>query len=103
MSKLRAPVALVAALVAAGCQTEAQMLADEQGAATQVALRRGQFDLNCAQATATVLSSNVLQPILWNGLERAEYTIGVAGCDRRTTYVVICALGSPSCFAGAAR
>jgi hypothetical protein len=40
---------------------------------------------------------------LWGGQERAEYTIGVAGCERRTTYIVVCALGSPSCFAAAAR
>jgi hypothetical protein len=68
-----------------------------------VAARRGQFELNCPQVTTSILSSNVLQPVLWNGQERAEYTIGVAGCDRRTTYIVVCALGSPSCFAAAPR
>ena len=53
--------------------------------------------------TTSILSSNVLQPILWNGRQRVEYTIGVAGCDRRITYVVVCAVGSPNCFAAAAR
>lgn len=96
-------VVLAAALVVAGCQTQAQMLASDQATASQVAARRGQFDLNCPQVTTTVLSSNVLQPLLWGGQERAEYTIGVAGCDRRSTYIVVCALDSPSCFAGAAR
>ena len=94
---------LAAALVVAGCQTQAQMLASDQATASQVAARRGQFELNCPQVTTTVLSSNVLQPLLWGGQERAEYTIGVAGCDRRSTYIVVCALDSPSCFAGAAR
>jgi len=49
------------------------------------------------------LSSNVLQPVLWGGQERAEYTVGVSGCGKRATYVVVCALGSPSCFAAASR
>jgi hypothetical protein len=79
------------------------MLASDQAAASGVAARRGQFELKCPQVTASILSSNILQPVLWGGQERAEYTIGVAGCDRRTTYVVVCALGSPSCFAAASR
>ena len=103
MSRIQVLAALVAARVATGCQSPAQMLAGEQSIATQVAARRGQFDLNCPQVTTVVLSSNVLQPLLWGGQERAEYTIGVTGCDRRTTYVVVCALGSPSCFAAATR
>ena len=94
---------LAAALVATGCQTPAEMLASDQAAASSVAARRGQFELNCPQVTTSILSSNVLQPVLWGGQERAEYTIGVAGCDRRTMYIVVCALGSPSCFAAASR
>jgi hypothetical protein len=43
-----------------------------------------------------------IQPLRWGGQERAEYTVGVSGCERRTTCVVVCALGSPSCFAAAA-
>ena len=94
---------LAAAAVIAGCQTQAQMLASDQATASGVAARRGQFELNCQQVTTSILSSNVLQPLLWGGEERAEYTIGVAGCERRTTYVVVCALGSSSCFAAATR
>jgi hypothetical protein len=41
--------------------------------------------MNCPQATGTVLSSNLLQPLVWNGLERAEYTVGVEGCGQRRT------------------
>jgi hypothetical protein len=33
------------------------------------------------------------------GLERVEYTVGVAGCNQRTTYVVLCQVGSDTCFA----
>jgi hypothetical protein len=33
------------------------------------------------------------------GPERAQYTIGVTGCDQRKTFVVLCAQGSDGCFA----
>ena len=99
MTKLRFLLAPLAALLAAGCQTDAQILASEQAVATQAAARRGPFELNCPQAKGTILSSNLLQPVLWNGLERAEYTVGVEGCGQRRTYVVVCQLGSPACFA----
>jgi hypothetical protein len=86
-----------------GCQPAGRILASEQGVALQTALHRGQFELNCPQATGTVLSSNMQQPVMWGGQERAEYTVGVSGCDKRAVYVVICPLGSSGCFAGAAR
>jgi len=86
-----------------GCQSTAQMLASEEGVATQTAVRRGQFELGCPDATGTILSSNMLQPVLWGGEERAEYTVGVSGCGKRAVYVVICPLGSTGCFAGSAR
>jgi outer membrane murein-binding lipoprotein Lpp len=103
MIKLRLPALLIGAAVLAGCQSSAQMLAEDQGTASQVAARRGQFEMSCQQVTTDVLSSNLLQPVLWNGLERAEYTVGVAGCGQRRTYIVVCQVGSPSCFAAAGR
>ena len=86
----------------AGCQSAGQILASEEGVATQTAVRRGQFELGCPEAAGTILSSNLLQPVLWGGEERAEYTVGVSGCGKRAVYVVICPLGSSGCFAGAA-
>jgi hypothetical protein len=86
-------------LALAGCETVTQMLDDDQAVATQAALRRGQFDLACPQATARLLSQDMLTPAMWGGYERAEYTLGVEGCGRRATYVVVCAVGSTSCFA----
>lgn len=86
-----------------GCQSQKQILADEQSAAMQAAVRRGQFELSCPSATGTVLSSNMLQPVLYNGLERAEYTIGVAGCGKRATYVSVCNIESTACFAASGR
>lgn len=103
MSKQSLSVILapLAALIVSGCQTQEQILQSEQGVATQVAVNRGRFELQCPQATGTILSSNVLQPVVWGGQERAEYTVGVAGCGQRKTYIVICQLGSISCFAAA--
>jgi hypothetical protein len=93
----------LAAAVLAGCQTDAQILASERTTALQVALRRGQFEMGCPHATGTVLSATMLQPAVWGGLERAEYTVGVEGCGLRKTYIVVCQVGSSACFAVAAR
>lgn len=90
-------------LALTGCETQQQILADEQSVATQAALQRARFELNCPAATATVLSSQILQPIAWRGLERAEYVIGVTGCGRRETYIAVCQFGSTSCLAIAGR
>lgn len=99
VKKLIAPLLLLLA----GCQTDAQLLASDQTQAVQVATRRAQFEMNCPAATGTVLSNNLLQPVVWGGLERAEYTVGVAGCGQRRTYIVVCQVGSVSCFAAYAR
>ena len=92
-----------AALLAAGCATQQQQLEQRQPNAVQVALQRGRFDLNCPAATATVLSSDYIQPAIqgpWvEGLTRLEYTIGIEGCGQRTTTIVICQEGTSSCFA----
>jgi len=94
MSKSITPLLLVAALAAAGCVSQAQFLDGKQGMAMQTAVSRGQFEMNCPVATGTILSREVVQPVLqgplMNGIQRAEYTVGVAGCERRTTFVVVC-------------
>ena len=92
-----------AAAIVTGCPSQSQTLASKQSGAVQTALERGRFDLNCPSATATVLSSDYIQPAVqgpWvSGLQRAEYTVGVAGCNQRTTYVVLCQVGTETCFA----
>jgi hypothetical protein len=89
--------------IAMGCATQQQQLASRQPEALQVALKRGQFDLNCPAATGTVLSQDFIQPAIqgpWvSGLQRVEYTVGVEGCNQRTTYIVICQEGTETCFA----
>lgn len=102
MSKrIRFLLLALAALGAPGCQSQSQILQDESATAMQVAVNRGRFEMNCPQATGTILSSNLLQPVVWGGLERAEYTVGINGCGQRRTYIVVCQLGSVSCFAAA--
>jgi len=88
----------------AACVSQNQMLTQRQDEAVQTALQRGRFDLNCPAATGTVLSSDFIQPAVqgpWvgGGLQRLEYTVGVEGCNQRTTYVVMCQVGTNTCFA----
>lgn len=84
----------------AGCQSQGQLLANEDNNATETAVRRGQFELDCPSAAGSVLSSKLLQPVLWGGEGRVETPAGVSGCGKRSVYVVICALDSSECFAG---
>jgi hypothetical protein len=91
--------ALLVPMLLAGCQTAQQALAADSDAAIHAALTRARFEMNCPAATGTVLSSTMLQPVLWGGIERAEYQIGVSGCDKRATYIVICPEDGSSCLA----
>ena len=103
MSKHVGTLALIAALAVAGCATQAEFLQSKQAMALQTAASRGQFELNCPAATPTLLSQEVVQPALqgpWvQGIQRAEYTVGVAGCGVRKTFVVICPEEGDGCFA----
>lgn len=103
MSRSWMLVLLIALLAGAGCATQAKFLDSKQDDAMQTAVARGRFELNCPAATGTILSRNVIQPRYqgpWVGaIQRAEYTIGVAGCDKRATYVVVCPEGGTGCFA----
>jgi len=103
MPKSRIFALLALNLAVAGCASDQQLLAGDQANAVNVATRRGQFELSCPDATGMVLSSNLLQPALWGGIERAEYTVGVEGCGQKSTYIVVCQVGSVSCFAVSGR
>src|SRR5512143_1852703 len=100
--RVRLVLPMLVALVA-GCATQQQQLAQRQPEAIQAALQRGRFDLNCPTATGTVLSNDYIQPAIqgpWvSGLNRVEYTVGVEGCNQRTTYIVMCQEGTSTCFA----
>ncbi len=102
-TRAAALLALILGLGTAGCVSQGQFLDSKQAMAMQTAVSRGQFEMNCPGATGTILSREVVQPALqgpWvGGIQRAEFTIGVAGCGQRTTFVVICPDGGEGCFA----
>ena len=89
--------------LATGCVTQQQQLTQKQPAAIDTALQRGRFDMNCPNATATVLSQDFIQPAIQGpwvaGMTRLEYTIGIEGCNQRRTYVIMCQEGTQTCFA----
>jgi hypothetical protein len=107
-SKLLLPVA---GLLIAGCQTTAQMLDASQATAIQTAQNRARFEMNCSDATATVLSRTYVQGPNGNfaygpqirGTDFAEYTIGISGCGRRDTMNVVCQPGAGECFTAEGR
>ena len=89
------------ALVAiAGCQTTDPVQQYEQSA-VDTALARAKFDMNCPEATGSVLSTKQIEPVsIRFGVARAEYTVGVQGCGKRTTMIVMCAEDGSGCVAG---
>jgi hypothetical protein len=100
---------LVAAsmLLLAGCQTQQQIVDAMQPDAVHTAQRRGAFELNCPAAKAEMLSKEMVQSPIMNPRfappQRAEYTVGVAGCGQRATYLVVCAEGGSGCVAAGSR
>lgn len=99
--------AVAVSAIFCGCQSQQQMVNEMQQDAVQVAKQRGKFELNCPSATATVLSNEMIQSEVvnprWAPPQRAEYTVGVAGCNKRATYLVVCAVGGTGCVAAGAQ
>ena len=88
----------------AGCQSTGQQLDTEQQQAVSTGVQRVGFDMNCPSATGQVLSREMIAPVsIRFGVERAEYTIGVEGCGKRETIVVVCPQDGSGCFAGGPR
>jgi hypothetical protein len=96
-------VAVIAMLAISGCASQQQMLNNDQSEAVQTAVNRARFDMGCPSATGVVISQEVVQPAMQgpyvNGIRRAEFTVGVEGCGRRKSYIVICPQGGDGCFA----
>ena len=99
-------LALIAGALLVGCASEASFLDTKQATAVETALARGKFDMNCPAATGSVLSRQFIQaptsgPRMASvGVDRAEYTVGVHGCNQRGTYMVVCTQGTEGCIAG---
>ncbi len=88
--------ALALPLIISACATEAQFLAQNAPSALNTALARGRFELNCPQASGTVLSQKVTyingigMGMGGGGYEWTEYTIGVRGCGKQAVYETMC-------------
>jgi hypothetical protein len=77
-------------VAASGCATQQQFLDQIQPTALGAAQSRAQFELNCPSVTTSILSRKIIQPVWARGIERAEYTIGVSGCGKRSVYMAVC-------------
>ena len=87
-----------------GCESTAERLDKNQQSAIDTALQRARFEMNCPQATGSVLSRKMIEPVSVRfGIERAEYTVGIEGCGQRTTMIVVCDQDGSGCFAGGER
>ncbi|HTY50576.1 MAG TPA: hypothetical protein VMB48_12880 [Steroidobacteraceae bacterium] len=99
--------AMALCAILCGCVSQQQRVDRMQPGAVQVAQKRGAFELACPTATAEVLSKEMMQGAaagpLFTPPQRAEYTVGVAGCGQRATYLVVCTVGGTGCVAGGTR
>jgi hypothetical protein len=85
--------------LALACQTTPQYLDANQGAALAAAQSRARFELNCQDVSASVLSRKIIDPAPFaGGMWRAEYTIGLRGCNRQIVYITVC-LDNENCNA----
>ena len=98
MGKAASYVALAVALATTGCVSLQQFLDQNRDKAMQAALNRGKFELGCTEASGQVLSQDMVQPAVFGGIQRAEYTIGVQGCGKKGVYIAICPEGGDGCF-----
>jgi len=102
MCKMCMLLALVVVIFSAGCATQQQFLDSNQNMAIQTVMGRAQFEMNCQELAPVIISREVIQPALqgpWvQGIQRAEYTVGMSGCGKRATFVVICPEGGSGCY-----
>ncbi|MDD5269521.1 MAG: hypothetical protein PHO08_20845 [Methylococcales bacterium] len=89
LAMLVLPMIIIACAV-----TDSKFLAQNAPSAQNTALTRGRFELNCPQASGSVLSQKVSyingKGIGSEGYEWAEYKIGVRGCGKNVIYETIC-------------
>ena len=102
----RSVLVAIAAMGLAGCASDQELLDKQQPTALQTAIARGRFEMACPEATGQVLSRVLAQPAVGprlGGVERGEYTIGIEGCGKRMTTIVVCAVDGTGCFAAEGR
>jgi hypothetical protein len=94
---------VVPALMVAGCASGPPLVDRMQPQAMDKAVRRAQFTMGCPDATGEVLNREQLEPLVFGGPQRAHYTIGVSGCGKRATVVVLCSENNDQCVEGEPR
>ena len=86
-----------------GCASQPKPVDELQSDAVNTALQRGSTELGCPAATTQVLSRQTIEEPQGTGWyeppHQAKYTVGVAGCGRRTTYSVTCDDRKKTCVA----
>src|SRR4051812_34060376 len=84
-------------LLAAGCASGPQFVDQMQPTATGKAEASGRFSMDCPDAKGEVINREQLEPLAFGGPIRAQYTIGVAGCGKRTMVTVLCSDNGDQC------
>jgi hypothetical protein len=77
-------ITVIAPLLVSAC---VDVVAKNAPAALRTAEGRAQFEMNCQQVQATVLSQKTVEGVRFEG---SEHTIGVRGCGKQAVYVVYC-------------
>ena len=93
---MRMVIGVAALALFAGCATTEENRQASNQPAIDAAIARAASQMNCREATAKVLSRRAATGGPSYGGERYEYTVGVEGCGKSMTSVVVCSAGS--CF-----
>lgn len=88
---------LVPVLLASGCASGPPFVDKMEPEAVAAAERRGQFQLDCPQATGQVIQRQELQPLAFGGYVRAQYSVGVSGCGKRMVVEILCSENNNQC------
>jgi hypothetical protein len=101
-AQLHGLLSIAAVVAISGCDTT-PLTTTKQPMALDFELKRVRFEMSCPEEKGSVPPSETIQPRnvgpRFSGPQRSHFTIGVAGCGKRETLVVICADGSDGCFA----
>jgi hypothetical protein len=97
---------VVSSAMVVGCTSQQESVNIMQPEAVQTARQQGSSELNCPGVTAQVLTKNMIQNrsvATPAAPERAEYPVGVKGCGKVRTYIVICTQGGTGCVIAGSR
>ncbi|MFO1313372.1 MAG: hypothetical protein U1F41_15055 [Burkholderiales bacterium] len=87
------------AVMLLGCQAPGVNLDSVQPHAVDVAVRRAQLDMMCANVTPTILDRQQQAPTrASDGNVVLLYSVDVAGCGQRKVYKVSCPAVGGACF-----